>query len=58
MSGMVLGSMIEADHRLRDYEARVRIQRKMAIDRATWERYEKLYDEPASVSKEPAKRKE
>lgn len=51
MSGMVMGGMLEADKRLREYEAKIRIQRKMAIDRAAWERYEKQYQEPVPVSK-------
>lgn len=40
MCGMVFGSMIEADHRLRQYEAQVRLQRRIARDRAKWQRYE------------------
>ncbi|KAK4032734.1 hypothetical protein C8A01DRAFT_20238 [Parachaetomium inaequale] len=43
MSGMVLGSMIEADSRLRQYEARVRVQRRVARDQAYWERFEREY---------------
>ncbi|KAH6854289.1 hypothetical protein B0I37DRAFT_25934 [Chaetomium sp. MPI-CAGE-AT-0009] len=43
MSGMVLGSMIEADARLRQYEARMRVQRRLARDRAYWDRFEKEY---------------
>lgn len=46
MSGMVMGGMIDADRRIRDYEATVRVQRRMRIDRATWERYEKEFEEP------------
>ncbi len=34
MSGMVLGSMIEADGRLRQFEAGVRQQRRLARHRA------------------------
>ena len=34
MSGMIVGSMIEADSRMRQYEARVRIERRIARDRA------------------------
>jgi hypothetical protein len=40
---MVLGSMIEADQRLRQYEARVRAQRRLARDQAYWESFEKEY---------------
>jgi len=45
MSGMVLGSMIEADHRLRIYEAKVRMEKRMVRDRAIWERYEQDYEQ-------------
>ncbi|KAK3902607.1 hypothetical protein C8A05DRAFT_33682 [Staphylotrichum tortipilum] len=41
MSGMVLGSMLEADHRLRLYEARMRVQRRVAAEQAYWKRIEK-----------------
>jgi hypothetical protein len=43
MSGMVLGSMMEADARLRQYEARMRVQRRLARDRAYWDTFEKEY---------------
>lgn len=43
MSGMVFGSMIEADYRLRDYEARVRMQKRIARDRAMWKQFEDQY---------------
>ncbi|KAJ9161220.1 hypothetical protein NKR19_g2471 [Coniochaeta hoffmannii] len=43
MSGMVFGSMIEADHRLREYEARVRIQKRLQRDRAMWQKFEDEY---------------
>lgn len=46
MSGMILGSMLEADHRLREYEARIRIQKRMMRDRAVWESYEREFDQP------------
>ena len=45
MSGMTIGSMIEADRRLRVYEATVRRNKKLARDAAVWERYEALYEE-------------
>jgi hypothetical protein len=37
---MVLGSMINADHRLREYEQNMRSQRRWMKERAKWERYE------------------
>ena len=44
MSGMTLGSMIEADRRLRSHEAEVRAQRKIARDAEVWRRYEQDYE--------------
>lgn len=41
MSGMIVGSMIEADYSMRQYEQRVRLQRRMAQNRAVWADYEK-----------------
>lgn len=41
MSGMVLGSMLEADHRLRMFEARMRAQRRVAAEQAYWKRIAK-----------------
>ena len=53
MSGMIMGGWIEADRRMREYEARARIQRRMRIDRATWERLEKdLQEQPPPPRKE------
>ncbi|UZP44492.1 hypothetical protein NXS19_012304 [Fusarium pseudograminearum] len=43
MCGMVPGAMIEADSRLRAYEQRVRMQRRLMGDKAKWERYEEEY---------------
>ncbi|KAI9898354.1 hypothetical protein N3K66_006714 [Trichothecium roseum] len=40
MSGMVFGGMIDADHRLREYEQKMRIQRRWMKERAKWQRYE------------------
>ena len=49
MSGMILGGWTEADRRLRSYEAAARVQRRMKIDRAQWEKFEKEFEEvPAS----------
>lgn len=41
MSGMVLGSMLEAEHRLREFEAKMRLQRRMAMEKAYWERIDR-----------------
>ncbi|KAI5865660.1 hypothetical protein GGS23DRAFT_437207 [Durotheca rogersii] len=53
MSGMILGGMIEADYRMRQYENRVRVQRRLARDRALWADYEK---ELAEIEKESSKK--
>jgi hypothetical protein len=37
MSGMVLGSMMEADARIRAFEARIRAQKRLAKEQAYWE---------------------
>lgn len=43
MSGMVVGSMIEADNRLRAHEWSVRQQRKSLRDAEVWRRYEEEF---------------
>lgn len=43
MSGMLVGGMIEGDNRMRDYEAHVRMQRRMQRDRAAWAAFDKEY---------------
>lgn len=40
---MVLGGMIEADHRLRLYEYQVRMQRRVQREQAKWERYKEEF---------------
>ncbi|UNI18956.1 hypothetical protein JDV02_005185 [Purpureocillium takamizusanense] len=45
MSGMVLGGMIEADWRLRQYEYQMRMQRRWLREKAKWERYEQEFSE-------------
>lgn len=44
---MVLGSMIEADQRLRAHEAVVRHHKKIARDAEVWRRYEEEYVDEA-----------
>jgi hypothetical protein len=44
MSGMILGSMIEADKRMIAYEHQVRHQKRMARDMEVWRRYEEDYE--------------
>lgn len=45
MSGMILGSMIEADKRMIAYEHRIRHQKRIARDMEVWRRYEEDYEE-------------
>jgi hypothetical protein len=47
MGFMVLGSSIEADRRIRLYEAKVRMEKRMMRDRAVWDKYENSYEQPA-----------
>lgn len=57
MSGMIVGSMIEADYRMRQYEQRVRMQRRMARDRAVWADYEKELMEIEDETSRPEQQK-
>jgi len=50
-SGMIMGACLEADHRIRQYEAKIRMQKRMVRDRAVWERYEQEFDEPPPTTK-------
>lgn len=43
MSGMVLGGMVEADWRLRQYEYQMRMQRRWQKEKAKWDRYEEEF---------------
>ncbi|KAM3071942.1 hypothetical protein ACMFMF_007339 [Clarireedia jacksonii] len=47
MGFMVLGSSIEADRRIRQYEAKVRMEKRMMRDRAVWDKYEESYEQAA-----------
>ncbi|KAH8821556.1 hypothetical protein F5884DRAFT_93078 [Xylogone sp. PMI_703] len=44
MSFMVLGGSLEADRRVRAYEARLRVEKRLKQDRAAWERYEQEFN--------------
>jgi hypothetical protein len=44
MSGMILGSMIEADKRMVAYEHHVRHQRRVRRDMEVWRRYEEEFE--------------
>jgi hypothetical protein len=43
MSGMIVGSAVEADRRLRAFEAQVRAHRRMVRDQALWRSYQQEY---------------
>jgi len=49
--GMIMGACLEADSRIREYEAKIRMQKRMVRDRAVWDRYEQEYGEPTPASK-------
>ena len=44
MSGMILGSMIEADKRMVAYEHHIRHQRCLRRDMEVWRRYEEDFE--------------
>ncbi|MCJ1483475.1 hypothetical protein MMC06_003642 [Schaereria dolodes] len=44
MSGMTVGSMIEADRRLRAYEITVRAQKRMKRDEGAWKAFEEGFE--------------
>ncbi|KAI1084249.1 hypothetical protein F5B20DRAFT_524162 [Whalleya microplaca] len=59
MSGMIVGSMIEADYRMRQYEQHVRMQRRIAHNRAMWGEYEKeIMEEEALAATSSSGKKE
>lgn len=51
-AAMIMGGWIEADHRMRMYEDRVRLQRRMMQNRAKWERYEHEFAQNKDDEKE------
>ncbi|RDL35016.1 Uncharacterized protein BP5553_06947 [Venustampulla echinocandica] len=51
MSGMIMGACLEADRRVRDFEAQVRMQKRMARERALRQEYDDEYDEPPMQKK-------
>jgi uncharacterized protein (DUF2236 family) len=56
MSGMILGACLEADSRIRMFEQRVRIQKRLKMDREQWERHEQEFEEmKARVAAKAAK---
>ena len=40
MSGMIMGGCLEADERLREFEAKVRVRKRLGMDQHAWEQYE------------------
>ncbi|KAH8663910.1 hypothetical protein BX600DRAFT_286285 [Xylariales sp. PMI_506] len=57
MSGMVFGGMLEADAKVREYEARLRMDRQIARDRAMWETFEREYAEDKDAPPPPPRPK-
>ncbi|KAK6086248.1 hypothetical protein SCUP234_02461 [Seiridium cupressi] len=53
MSGMILGGMLEADGAVRQYEARLRMQKRIARDRAMWDTFEKEFEEEGGLPPPP-----
>lgn len=51
LTGMIMGACLEADSRIRQYEAKTRMQKRMVRDRAVWDRYEQEFAEPPPTSK-------
>jgi hypothetical protein len=45
MSGMIVGSMIEADKRMIAYEHRMRHHKRMARDMELWRQYEEDFEQ-------------
>ncbi|KAL0262129.1 hypothetical protein SLS55_003567 [Diplodia seriata] len=45
MSGMIFGSIVEADRRLISHEQFVRAQKRLARDAEVWRRYEEEFEE-------------
>jgi hypothetical protein len=48
-----MGSCLEADHSIRQYEAKVRMEKRMVRDRAVWEQYEQEYEQAPAPKKSP-----
>ena len=48
---MTLGGMIEADRRLRGYEAYIRSEKKRLKDEATWKKWENLVQEEKALDR-------
>lgn len=50
MSGMVLGGMVEAELRLQEFEAQMRLRRKVMAEQARWKHYEQELAESSAGS--------
>ncbi|QSZ30685.1 hypothetical protein DSL72_000243 [Monilinia vaccinii-corymbosi] len=48
MGFMVMGGSLEADRRIRQYEAKIRLEKRLIKDRAVWDQYEEEYEESAA----------
>lgn len=45
MSGMTIGSVIEGERRLREFQTRARRMRKLQKDQEVWRRFEQEFEE-------------
>lgn len=45
---MILGGCLEADHRIREFEAKVRMQKRMLRNRAAWDEDQEEYENIAN----------
>ncbi|ESZ91971.1 hypothetical protein SBOR_7628 [Sclerotinia borealis F-4128] len=51
MGFMVMGGSLEADRRIRGYEARIRMERRSIRDQALWDQSEEEYEQSVSKQK-------
>jgi len=51
MSAMILGGCLEADHSIREYEAKVRMHKRLMRDREVWEKYQEEYEQASPTPK-------
>lgn len=48
---MILGGCLEADHSIREYEAKVRMHKRLMRDREVWEKYQEEYEQASPTPK-------
>ena len=50
-TAMILGGCLEADHSIREYEAKVRMHKRLMRDREVWEKYQEEYEQASPTPK-------